>query len=130
MKGTISSSSSTTSTFTPRAANRPASSTPMTPPPMTHSRRGTSATSMRPVESTTLGLPRVPGMGGMAGAEPVARITTGASRTSPPAITRPGPSSVPSAERISTPWWSSVCTRLARSFSTTWAFQACMAAQS
>ena len=75
MNGTISGSISTTVTSEPSVANRLANSSPITPPPITARRGGMDSTASMPVESTTCGLSLAPGMGGMTGTEPVARMT-------------------------------------------------------
>ncbi len=75
MNGATSGSISTTVTCAPSMANRLANSRPITPPPMTASRFGTSRTDSMPVESMTRGLSFAPGIGGMTGTEPVARMT-------------------------------------------------------
>ena len=78
MKGRISRVISMTVTSEPRVEYKDANSTPMTPPPMTARRLGTSGRERMPVESTTTGLSFTPGIGGTAGTEPVAMMTCSA----------------------------------------------------
>jgi len=97
---------------------------------MTASRFGTSGIASRPVESTTAGLSAAPGMGGMTGTDPVARMTCSLMSVSPFTLTLPGPSNVPWPVMTVTPaFFSAAPTPATRPFTTS-SFQACMRAQS
>ena len=129
-KGTISGSISMTVTCVPSMEYSEANSTPMTPPPITARRSGISGNERAPVESMTNGLSLAPGMGGITGTDPVARITWVAVWVVPSTVTFPGPSKVPWPCTTVTPAFFSVAATPPTRVETTLSFHFCRAGQS